>query len=94
MRRSKKRQSLSPRDFATQSNEIEAELSLVREVRDLWIEQARGIGKDRTGEFQRQINRLESDLDELRRRARRTNIERMSSDRERPGGTVGQAWGD
>lgn len=95
MRRSKRRQALSPRDFAAQSNEIESELLLVREVRDLWIEQARGIGKDRQPEFQRQIDRLEQDLDELRKRARRTDNGRVGTNETgNAAGTVGQAWGD
>lgn len=94
MRRSKQQQPLSPRDFATQSNEIETELSFVRHVRDQWIEKARGIGKDRTGEFKRQISRLEGDLDELRRRARRTEGERLPDRGPDNPGMAGQAWGD
>ncbi len=94
MKRSKKRQSLSPRDFATQSNEIQTELSLVREVRDLWLQQAQGLGKDRQPEFQRDISRLEKDLEELRRRARKTENKRVGDGHPHGGGTVGQAWGD
>lgn len=91
MTRSTQRQPLSPRDFATQSREIEAELSLVREVRDLWVRQARGIGKDRTLDFQRQITRLEGDLDGLRR-ARRTESKRTGGPAAGAHGTVGQPW--
>ncbi len=91
MTRSTQRQPLSPRDFATQSHEIEAELSLVREVRDLWVRQARGIGKDRTLDFQRQITRLEGDLDGLRR-ARPAESNRAGNLPAGARGTVGQPW--
>lgn len=94
MRRSTQRQPLSPRDFATQAGEIESELRLAREVRDLWLSHAKGLGKDRTAELQRQVNRLQSDLDDLRRRARRTDSNRRGGSAGGGSGTVGQAWGD
>jgi len=93
MKREKPRQTLSPRDLATQSSEIEAELSLAREVRDLWIRQARGIGKDRTLEFQRQIARLEGDLHDLRQGARRREGKRLGNPPPCTHGIAGQAWG-
>lgn len=94
MRRSKQRQPLSPRDFTTQANELETELTIAREVRDLWLKRARGIGKDRTSEFKQQIARLEDDLDDLRRRAQQTEGKRMGDSPPGASGMMGQAWGD
>ena len=88
------RQPLSPRDFSTQTNEIEAELALVRATREIWLARARGIGRDRTSEFDRDIARLEGAREALRRRARHTANSRVSKDEGHSGGPMSQAWGD
>ncbi|MEO8540190.1 MAG: hypothetical protein ABI577_10660 [bacterium] len=70
-------QPLSPKDYAIQSNEIEAELRQVRETQRAWLASASGIGRDRTKEFAADIERLKTDMDGLRKRAQRTQRKRI-----------------
>jgi hypothetical protein len=90
-----KRQSVSPRDFAIQSRELERELKLTRETKEEWMQLARGIGGDRTDDFEAEIARIERELQSLRERAELTQRKRAANRARRGGaGPFRPSYGD